>query len=117
MPGSIAVATVADSFPSLLCASVIESHSWVVEETRYRNGELQSNALVSTDRVAYSVTLKLRPTILATLRTFYEAHGTTVPFFFTGPDGIQHPVQFNSPWAETINVARGQVNLSLIEIS
>ncbi len=118
MPGSIANAVVADVFPSSLYAAFSESRSWEVRENRYRNGELQSSVLTSTSRKGpWRFTARLAPAALATLRTFWEAHGGHTPFQFTPLDGVTRYVRFTSPWSQASGKARTEVTLELIEVT
>ncbi len=117
MPGSISNATVTDAFPSSLYAAFTETRTWPVKENRYRNGELQASAVTTTSRKAFAATLRLLPDALATLRTFYYAHGTHTPFQFTGLDGVLRNVKFTSPWQQSAVMTSIEVPISLLEIT
>ena len=62
---------------------------------------------------------KMTATQFNTLKAFYDAHGESVPFYFTPlHDATQYVVRFAKSWQHTVLWAdRIEVELELIQVS
>ena len=72
--------------PQTLSRAFVHEREYPVIDNEYRNGESQRSAQASTSRKKWTLTKRLTPSQLATLRTFYDArNGSHEPFYFYDP--------------------------------
>ena len=133
MPGSVANAAPASVLPNSLSSAFVHSREYPVIDNEYRNGESQRSPQATTSRKRWTLTKRLTPSQLATLRAFYDARsGTHEPFYFydpyeTNPKFSYDPtgaavtgrytVRFNSDWNQSVSPGRSDVQLELIELA
>jgi hypothetical protein len=133
MPGSVANAAPSTVLPNSLCRAFSHARAYPIVENEYRNGESQRSALASTSRKKWTLSKRLTPTQLASLRDFYDArNGTHEPFYFydpyeTSPKFSYDPtgaavtgryiVRFNSDWSQSVGPGRSDVEIELIELA
>lgn len=116
MPGNIPAASPSGTFPSILYRAFSEFRTYEVQVNEYRNGESQQRNQVTGSRKLWQFAARLTPADLATLRTFYNAHPRTAPFYFTPLDGVQRTARFNCPWSQQSSMGLCEVSLELIEV-
>src|SRR5437867_2509997 len=118
MPGSVQNAAPATVLPNSLCRAFAHAREYPIIENDYRNGESQRAVLATTSRKRWRLAKRLTPTLLQTLRDFYDArNGPTEPFYFydpyeTSPKFSHDPtgaaitgrytVRFNSDWNQSV---------------
>jgi phage-related protein len=119
MPGSVPAASVSDVWPTgLQYRSFSESRAWPVDINVYADGEAQARARATTSRKGpWQVSVVATASAIATLKTFYDTHGRTAPFYFTPIGETQRAVRFNSGWTQSCTAGYVEVSLELIEIS
>lgn len=133
MPGSVSNAAPVYVLPWSLCRAFGHSREYPVIENEYRGGESQRENLASTSRKRWTLTRRLTPTALDTLRDFFDARkGGTEPFYFYDPwdaspkfsydpTGIattgRYTVRFDCPWNQSSFPARSDVRISLVELA
>jgi len=119
MPGNVPAASPADFFPSIAYRAFSESREWAVLDNAYARGEVQVSTRVSTSRKGpWRLTWRGSAADLATLRSFYDDHGMTQPFYFTPVNESQKTARFNSPWQQSSG--RGgicEATLEIVEIA
>lgn len=116
MPGNVPAAVPVDSFPALFYRAFSEQRAYVVQVNEYRNGESQQLNQTATSRRRWRLSARLTAADLATLRTFYDAHPKTVPFFFTPIGETVKSCRFDCAWRQASQPALADVSLELLEI-
>ena len=131
MPGSVANASPAAVMPAVGAKAFTESREVASRNVEYRGGTRERMRLVDTSRRRWTITRLLTATELAALRTFWDTvrHGE---FYFYHPketvpagswDGSgtavagRYTVRFEGAWAQTTNMTRSEVGLSLVEVA
>jgi hypothetical protein len=133
MPGSVHNASPSAVLPQSLCRAFVHSREYPVIDNEYRNGESQRSAQAATSRKKWTITKRLTPSQLATLRAFYDArNGSHEPFYFydsyetnpkfsCDPAGVtvtgRYTVRFNSDWSQSVGLGRSDVEIELIELA
>jgi hypothetical protein len=131
MPGSVANAAPATTLPVSLCTAFSRSDTYPMTENMYPDGTSQRVLDAANSRKRWSLSKRLTPTQLSTLRAFYEARkGQTEAFYFydpyeTSPKFDQTPsgttgrytVRFDCPWEQWPGIARADVSLQLVELA
>ncbi len=133
MPGPVANAAPAAVMPNSLCRTFVHTREYPVIDNEYRNGESQRSVQAATSRKKWTLTKRLSPSQLATLRTFYDAQGGSLePFYFYDPyetnpkfsydpTGVavtgRYTVRFNSDWNQSVTPGRSDVQIELIEVA
>jgi hypothetical protein len=119
MPGAVTNAIPQDQLPTLPLYGFTEGREYLTLENRYQLGESERSVRPTTSRRVWKLHWRLTPAQLSTLKTFYDAHGLTVPFNFTPiNDAPLYAAKFNSPWNQTAAWAgRAEVSLDLIQVS
>lgn len=135
MPGSVANASVTAGtvLPLSLSKAFAHSREFQVLDNEYRDGTSQRSKLSETSRKTWRIAKRLTPTVLATLRDFYDdLNGPHEPFFFydpwdvspqfsydptgTSPTG-RYTVRFEGPWEQMIGIGRAEVNIAIVELA
>lgn len=116
MPGSVPAAVPVDDFPTLYYRAFAEQRAYIVQVNEYRNGESQQLNQTATSRRRWRVTMRLNPADLATLRTFYNDHPKTVPFWFTAINESVKAARFDGLWNQTTRFGLSEVALDILEI-
>ncbi len=131
MPGSVGNAAPATTMPWSLCRAFGHSREYPMVENEYRDGESQRSRLAETSRKRWAITLRMTPTALLAMRTFYLArfgphepfyfydHTETVPKYDSTPSGStgRYIVRFDGPWQQSCGPGRGEVQLAVIQIA
>jgi phage-related protein len=133
MPGSVANAAPATVLPQSLSRAFVHTREYPVIDNEYRNGESQRSVQAATSRKKWTLTKRLSPSQLATLRAFYDARGGSLePFYFydpyetnpkfsCDPTGAavtgRYTVRFNSDWSQSVTPGRSDVQIELIEVA
>ncbi len=131
MPDSVANAAPTTVLPWSLCRAFSHSREFAINVNEYADGSCQVGQLVSTSRKTWKISRRLTPTLLGTLRAFYEAcNGPQIPFYFYDPwdsgftydpTGVQifgrYTVRFEGAWDQTVGMARADVDISLVELA
>jgi hypothetical protein len=131
MPGSVENAAPTTVLPWALCRAFSHSREYAVLDNEYKNGESQRCKLVETSRKSWELSRRLTPTLLATLRAFFDARkGPQEPFFFYDPwdsgftydpTGVQtlgrYTVRFEGSWSQAAGIGRTDVDLALVELA
>jgi hypothetical protein len=131
MPGSVSNAAPTTVLPWSLCLAFAHTREFAVLDNEYKNGESQRGKLVETSLKSWPLAKRLTPTLLATLRAFFDARkGSTEPFFFYDPwdsgftydaTGVQtlgrYTVRFEGTWNQTVGIGRADVDISLVELA
>ena len=120
MPGNVSNAAPATVLPQSLSCAFVATREYPVIDNEYRNGESQRSAQASTSRKKWTLTKRLTPTQLATLRNFYDPYETN-PKFSYDPTGMavtgRYTVRFNSEWSQSVGPGRSDVQIELIELA
>lgn len=133
MPGNIQNTAPSTVLPQSLCRAFAHSREYPVIENGYKNGESQRAPQATTSRKQWSISKRLTPAQLQTLRAFYDARkGAHEPFFFYDPyetnpkcsydpSGVaeagRYAVRFNSEWSQSVGPGRSDVQFDLIELA
>lgn len=131
MPGNVSNAAPATVLPLSLSKAFSHSREYAVIENEYKNGESQRSLLVSTSRKSWRMSKRLNPSVLATLRAFYDARkGSQQPFYYYDPadsgfthdpTGVQtlgrYTVRFDGNWEQNVGKGRADVDLTLVELA
>jgi len=142
MPGNLAAAAPVGVLPPSLYTAFSESRLFPIRAVVYHDGTTERALITDTVNAPASIrTLKLSkrltPAVLATLRTFWEAHlGGLIPFYFYNPFepapgqaiGSNHDptgastqgryiAVFRGDWSEVSNLARSDVSFEIAFIA
>jgi len=141
MPGSVANAVVPVVaghplvFPFGLCRVFTETLTYAARVNEYHDGTTQRQALVSSSRRSWKLTRRLTPSLITTLRAFMLAHPTDAFYFYNpfepGTGQLEgsnydstgasltgrYTVRLSGDLAETINIARTEISVELVEIA
>ncbi len=132
MPGTVSVAAPATVMPWNLCKAFRHDREYPTLQNDYRNGESQRSLLADSSRKRWTISQRLIPADLDTLRDFYDARaGGHQPFYFYDvwetspkfsydPTGVQtsgrYIVRFDNGWSQVAGIGRLDVPLSLVEV-
>ena len=133
MPGSVSNAAPTRVLPWSLCKAFARSQEYAVLVNKYKNGESQRGLQVDTSRKTWKTTRRLTPAELQLFRDFYDAgNGSQEPLFFYDfnetypkysydPTGSsvygRHIVRFEGDWEQRVDMARGEVDIALVELA
>ncbi len=131
MPGSVSTASPTTVLPWSLSKAFSHLREYAVIDNEYRNGEYQRDWLVSTSRKRWSISKRLTPSQLETLREFYEdRNGAQEPFyfydpwdsaFFYDPTGVEttgrYTVRFDGAWNQSVGIGRADVDVTIVELA
>ena len=133
MPGSVANAAPATVLPQSLSRAFVHTREYPVIDNEYRNGESQRSVQAATSRKKWTLTKRLSPPQLATLRAFYDARGGSLePFYFYDPYETnprfswdptgqalagRYTVRFDSDWSQSAGLGRADVEIALVELA
>lgn len=137
MPGSVANAAPATVFPNLRWLSLSAVSEWATETNEYPDGSSQRRSLPggtpAKPRLRFIGRARLGATAMASLRSFFVARngkqGAT--FFYYGPETSpawshdptgtetvgRYTVRFTSDFTMQFGLARGEVEIELLEIT
>lgn len=121
--------------PFALCKAFTGTRAFDCRVDEYHDGSSDRQAMVATSRRSWKLTQRLKPTAMATLKTFWQTYPTT-PFYFydpfepasglsvgsnydaTGASGTgRYTVVFTGNWDETIYIPRAEATFGLIEVA
>ena len=119
MPGSVQNASPQGVLPTLPIYGFSETREYLGYENRYANGESERYAAAATSRRAWKIRWRLTSDQVDTFKTFFDAHGKTVPFYCTPlNESTQVAAKFNSDWQQQAAWAnRVDVTLDLIQVT
>jgi phage-related protein len=131
MPGSVSNASPSTVLPLSLSTAFTHAREYAVNESAYIDGSSQRGRLSETSRKTWRMTKRLTVSELATLFAFYLArHGAHEAFYFYDPwasgfthdpDGEQelgrYTVRFEGEWTQMMDIVRGDVELTLVELA
>jgi hypothetical protein len=133
MPSSVQNSLPAAVLPQSLCRAFGHSREYPVLDNEYRNGESQRSAQAANGRKSWTLTKRLPPALLQSLREFYEArNGMHEPFYFYDPyetsprfswdptgaaPAGRYTVRFNCEWNQSAGPGRADVQIELIELA
>jgi len=137
MPGNVANAAPATVFPAMTFRSLSKSIDWLTNVTEYPDGSTQRYSVPkgspARPRVRFTLRARLAAGAMAALKAFYLAcNGRQVPFWFYygyetdplfshDPTGTEtagrYTVRFDGDWREDWALARGEVDLQLVEVT
>ena len=133
MPGNVPNAAPATVMPARLSRVFAHAREYIVVENEYRNGESQRSRLVEASRKRWRLAKRLTPALLQQLRDFYDARlGAQEPFYFYDPYETvpkfshdptgtatqgRYTVRFEGPWEQMVGMGRGDVGISLVELT
>ena len=133
MPGSVQNTAPAVVLPASLSRVFSQSREYALVENEYRNGESQRSLRVATSRKSWRLAKRLTPALLQQLRDFYDARSgpeesfyfydpyETVPKFSYDSTGAamqgRYTVRFEGGWQQSVGLARGDVEISLVELA
>lgn len=133
MPNSVQSAAPESVMPWSLCRSFSHERGFPVIENEYLNGESQRGRQADTSRKRWRLSQHLSPAALDELREFYEGlNGPHEPFYFydvwdtspkytydaTGTETTgRYTVRFDCDWEQVAGIARGAVDIAIVEIA
>ncbi len=133
MPGSVLNAAPATVLPQSLCRTFVHERVYPLIENEYKNGESQRSVLATNSRRRWRLAKRLTPTVLQTLRDFFDArNGSTEAFYFYDPydtnpkfsydpTGVattgRYTVRFNGDWQQSSGLGRSDVQIELLELA
>ena len=119
MPVSVANAAPVGALPVIPIYAFTETRGCLVYENQYPSGESQSRPMVATSRMSWQIRSRMSATQFNTLKTFYDAHGESLPFTFTPlHDTTEYTARFAKPWQHTVAWAgRIEVQIELVQVS
>lgn len=137
MPGNVGSAAPATVFPNLRWLSLSAVSEWATAVSEYSDGSSQRRSLPAGSpakaRMRFTGRARLGATAMAALRAFYTARlGKQQPFFYyypweTSPQFSHDPtgtettgrftVRFANDWTQQWGLARGEVEIELLELA
>jgi hypothetical protein len=133
MPGSVQNAAPGAVLPLSLSTAFVHTREYSIIGNDYRNGESQRSRQASTSRKRWTLSKRLTPAQLQSLRDFYEARsGSHEPFYFydtydasprfsydsTGQSlNGRYVVRFDCEWSQSVGPGRSDVQIQLIELA
>ena len=121
--------------PKNLCKAYTRSHQWASRDNQYHDGSSHTMSLVTAGRRQWSLTRRLTPANMATLRAFWKAHPTDAFYFYDpfevavatdpgtnwsavgAPATGRYPVVFTNNWTDTAGIGRSETSFSLQEVA
>jgi hypothetical protein len=128
MPGYARGAVSVGVMPFSLSTKFQEIHAVQGRRNEYHDGTLQLFTQVSQARRTWKLTKRLTPAQMITLRAWVDAHPADAFYFYnpvqssftwdaTGVSTIgRYLVRLNSDWAQTMDMARGDASIELLEV-
>ncbi len=119
MPGSMSYAAPVEALPVSLSRAFAHDREWPVLVNEYKRGEPETGLLGNSSRKRWRISKRLTPAQMDELFAFWKARqGGMKPFYFDDPiDKTRYTVRFDSGWTQTAGLARGDVDISLIEVA
>ena len=133
MPGSVAncvIPTVSGHplvFPFVLCLAFQETRSYPALSNEYRDGTLQSSALVAAPRRTWRQTQRLAATDAVALKTFMRSFPNTAFYMYNLIEGTydatgaattgRYKARLAGDLMEQIDIARANFPVELVEIA
>jgi hypothetical protein len=130
MPGPILAPVSVGVFPQSLSVKFTASRKYETRLLEYHDGTTERGTLVNAPRRTWKASKRLTPAEASTLRSWFDAHQADAFYFYdlreTTPPNTWDPtgtatagryiVRFASDWQETIDMARSDVGVELIEL-
>lgn len=132
MPGSVSAAAASTVMPLSLSTAFRAEREYPVAVNELGDGSAPRRVLAASSRKRWTLAKRLTPALMALLRAFFEArNGGHEAFYFydpleTSPMGGYDPtgasatgrfkVRFDGGWSHASGLARGTVEIRLIEV-
>jgi len=133
MPSSVQNAAPTTVLPATLSRAFEHTREFLVSVNEYMDGSSQRGLLANTSRKRWRLAKRLMPVKMAELRAFYEARSgpheafyfydpyESNPRFSYDPTGAtvqgRYTVRFDGGWSQAMGLARGDVEIQLIEVA
>ena len=137
MPGNVDNAVSTTVLPNALSRQYVRNREYPLRSAEYADGRSQRFLLGATSRKSWRISRRISPTELTELRDFFEARGgakETFIFYDVQEDAAdngtyrydetgvlvadhKYEVRFDIPWAQSVGLARGDVDLVLVEVT